>query len=182
MENELGVLRDIREDELQTILNWRNAPAVRRNMYTRHEISLEEHLAWWKNVGSREDQQYFIYEYKNTPFGVVAFTQISNKDKNASWAFYASPEAPRGTGSRMEYLALEYAFKALKLHKLHCEVLDFNQPVVNLHKKFGFSIEGVLRDQHLHEENYCDVIRLGILHSEWQKEREAIFLKLTSHN
>src|SRR5690606_38648738 len=109
---------------LQTILNWRNAPAVRRNMYTRHEISLEEHLAWWKNVGSREDQLYFIYEYKNTPFGVVAFTQISNRDKNASWAFYASPEAPRGTGSRMEYLALEYAFKSLKLHKLHCEVLD----------------------------------------------------------
>lgn len=181
MENVLGLLRDIKESELPVILNWRNAPSVRKNMYTRHEISLKEHLAWWEKVGNRSDQKYFLYEYKNISLGVVAFTQISEKDKNASWAFYASPEAPRGTGSRMEYLALEYAFKSLMLHKLHCEVLDFNQPVVNLHKKFGFTVEGVLRDQHYHEDNYCDVIRLGILGSEWQKEREEILHKLSSH-
>lgn len=41
----------------------------------------------------------------------------------------------------MEYLALEYAFKDMGLHKLFCEVLAFNAPVIKLHQKFGFKIE-----------------------------------------
>ena len=42
--SDLGGLRGIKEDELELMLSWRNAPKVRENMYTRHEISLSEHL------------------------------------------------------------------------------------------------------------------------------------------
>jgi len=177
---DLGLLRVIEDDELECILGWRNAPSVRQNMYTRHEISLEEHLAWWNNVRSRQDQRYFLYENNGQPLGVVSFTQVHAKNANASWAFYASPEAPRGTGSRMEFLALEHAFGNMMLYKLHCEVLAYNKPVVSLHKKFGFSVEGILRGQHRVDDAYVDVIRLGILHSEWEAMRNTIYCKLTS--
>jgi len=154
----LGCLRKIFDSELELMLSWRNAPSVRANMYTRHEITLEDHLVWWQAVQEREDQHYFIYESEaGLPSGIVAFTLIDRVHSNSSWAFYAAPDAERGTGSKMEFLALEYAFEKLKLHKLHCEVLAFNQTVIKLHQKFGFSIEGVFRDQHRINDGFEDI-------------------------
>jgi RimJ/RimL family protein N-acetyltransferase len=66
----------------------------------------------------------------------------------------------------------------LKLHKLSCEVLAFNEPVVGLHKKFGFQVEGVFRDHHKMNGDYVDIVRMGLLEREWHAIRdkfEAIF-------
>ena len=173
-----GVLRAIDATELELMREWRNAPAVRENMYTRHEISQQEHLSWWTNTQQRQDQQYFMYEFNGVPAGIVGFTQIDMASANATWAFYASPQAPKGTGSRMEYLALEYAFTALKLNKLCCEVLAFNEAVIKLHKKFAFVVEGVLREQHRVAATFVDVYRLGLLAREWADQRPRMAEKL----
>lgn len=177
--NTLGTLRLIKDDELELIRSWRNAPAVRANMYTRHEISSEEHLAWWSHTSQRQDQQYLMYEKDNKARGVVGFTSIDCINANCSWAFYAAPDAPKGTGSQMEFLALEHVFTDLKLHKLHCEVLAFNTPVIKLHQKFGFQIEGILRQHHLINSEYVDIYRLGMLEDEWVSKREEMMNKLT---
>ncbi len=67
----------------------------------------------------------------------------------------------------MEYDAINYAFETLKLHKLNCEVIAYNKAVINLHKKTGFVEEGLFRDFHFYKAKYFDVIRLGMLDSEW---------------
>ncbi len=38
------------EADLDLILPWRNAPAVRRNMYSHHEIAPDEHQAWFERM------------------------------------------------------------------------------------------------------------------------------------
>jgi len=174
----LGVLRAIHSSELELMLAWRNAPSVRANMYTRHVVGLDEHLAWWSSIQGRTDQRYFMYEFNASPLGIVAFKGIDTVNRNSEWAFYASPEAQKGTGTRMEFLALEYAFLELQLHKLCCEVLAFNGSVIRLHQKFGFKVEGILREQHLHDEHFVDVCRLGMLAAEWEEEREVMLAKL----
>lgn len=176
--SKIGNLRTICTEELELMLSWRNAPSVRMNMYTQHEISKEEHASWWERNQGRKDQKYFMYECKSNPFGVVAFNGIDDFSKNSAWAFYAAPDAPRGTGSRMEYLALEYAFKVLELHKLFCEVLEFNPAVIKLHEKFGFKIEGVFRKQYKVKDNFFDIYRMGIFASEWNEKRDAMLNKL----
>lgn len=177
-ESSIGRLRAIKLEELELMLSWRNAPSVRANMYTRHEISLPEHLAWWARIQGRSDQQYFMYELDALPLGIVAFNELDELNKNSSWAFYASTTAPKGTGSKMEYLALEYAFTKLGLHKLCCEVLAFNSVVIKLHEKFGFKVEGILREQHKLEDAFTDIFRLGILAKEWFAKREEMRLKV----
>lgn len=174
----LGILRTIEPTEVDLMLSWRNAPAVRSNMYTRHEIGIAEHLAWWERIQQRCDQRYFMYEHANTPIGIVSFNGIDKINRNSSWAFYASPEAPRGTGSRMEFLALDHAFHELQLHKLYCEVLAFNSSVIALHQKFGFQVEGILREQHLLDAEFVDVYRLGMLATEWQGNRDKMLARL----
>lgn len=178
---QLGILRNIADDELELMRAWRNEPAVRANMYTQHEISPQEHLTWWAKTKVRTDQKYFMYEMADTPIGIAAFNSIDADSENSAWAFYASPTAPKGTGSRMEFLMLDYAFNTLNLHKLYCEVLAFNTAVIKLHEKFGFKVEGIFRDQHKVNEIFVDTYRLGILAVEWQKNRQVMFDKLTSH-
>lgn len=164
-------LREIQAIELPLMLTWRNSPEVRANMYTRHEISIDEHLAWWAGIQGRGDVRYHMFESAGRPLGIVGFTRIDQTNGNASWAFYAAPNAPRGTGSQMEFLALEHAFGPMGLHKLYCEVLDFNQPVVRLHEKFGFRIEGTLREHHRLDASHVGIVQLGILAQEWQQMR-----------
>ena len=178
IESSIGRLRAIKSEELELILSWRNAPTERANMYTRHEISLSEHLSWWARIQGRADQQYFMYELDTLPLGIVAFNDLDELNKNSSWAFYASTNAPKGTGSKMEYLALEYAFTKLGLHKLCCEVLAFNSSVIKLHEKFGFKVEGILREQHKLENAFIDIFRLGMLATEWSAKREEMRLKV----
>ncbi|MFV0437380.1 MAG: UDP-4-amino-4,6-dideoxy-N-acetyl-beta-L-altrosamine N-acetyltransferase [Desulfopila sp.] len=177
---DFGILRDISPVELELMRAWRNSPDIRANMYTRHVISQQEHIEWWNKTAVREDQQYFMYEFNGKPTGIVSFNGIDKVNRNSRWAFYAAPTAEKGTGSRMEFLALNYAFDELKLHKLCCEVLEFNAAVVKLHQKFGFRIEGVLKEQHIVENKYVDIYCMGILASEWIGFRVSIENRLKS--
>lgn len=169
--HELGKLRELREADLSNVLDWRNAASVRANMYTQHVISAEEHARWWASVRSDATKRYFIFEFEGKATGVVGFTDIDMKSQNAFWAFYAAPSATKGTGRKMEYLALEYAFETMTLHKLCCEVLAFNTKVIELHKQHGFQIEGIFREQKSINGEFVDVYRLGIQKTEWQTMR-----------
>jgi UDP-4-amino-4,6-dideoxy-N-acetyl-beta-L-altrosamine N-acetyltransferase len=177
---QIGLLRTIAEDEIELMRVWRNAPSVRANMYTRHEISVDEHQNWWSRIRLQNDQCYLMYELAGKQHGIVAFTNINEANKNSSWAFYASPNAPKGTGSKMEFLALDYAFSLLSLHKLQCEVLAFNTKVITLHQKFGFKIEGVFREQHLVEDVFTDIYRLSLFASEWAVHRSQMDAKIAA--
>lgn len=172
-------LRPMTEEDLPMVRAWRNAPVVRQNMYTKHEISEAEHHAWFKRIQSDETSKWLIHEDINRcPDGVVYFTQLSSKNKSAFWGFYAADNAPRGVGTRMEFEAMEMAFFELDLHKLNCEVLITNSSVIKLHGKFGFKEEGVFRDFHLDGENYIDVVRLGIIDFEWLGKRAEVMSRL----
>ena len=170
---EFGRLRPAANHDVDVMLQWRNHPSVRKNMNSQHEITTEEHRKWWASVSDATDQVYLIYECNNISLGVVAFTKIDRFNRNCAWAFYGAPDAPWGTGSKMEYLALEYAFDTLKLKKLFCEVLSYNVNVLRLHNKFGFHNEGILRCHKLINEQFVDVYQLGILREEWE-ERSVI--------
>jgi len=168
----VGTLRPMADTDVVNVLEWRNAPKVRSNMYSQHEISIEEHRLWWERTKTSEKSLYLVYEREEIPLGVVAFTEIEDDHKTASWAFYASPTEPKGTGRRMEVLALELAFsEPLSLRKLSCEVLSTNTPVIKLHKSFGFKTEGVFIEHKRIGGELVDVHRLTIFQNDWRLSR-----------
>jgi UDP-4-amino-4,6-dideoxy-N-acetyl-beta-L-altrosamine N-acetyltransferase len=174
----LGILRPIATSELELMRSWRNAPSVRAHMYTRHEISAEEHHTWWERTQQKLDQQYFMHEFSGKAAGIVGFSSIDHINGNCSWAFYAAPDSAKGTGPRMEMLAVDYAFCDLKMHKLYCEVLSFNTAVIKLHQKFGFKVEGIFREHHRENNTFVDIYRLGILSVEWSVQRVEMVARL----
>jgi UDP-4-amino-4,6-dideoxy-N-acetyl-beta-L-altrosamine N-acetyltransferase len=176
-------LRPLAEKDLPLIRAWRNAPEVRGNMYSKHEITKAEHQAWFTRLRDDAQSRWFIHEDAvGQPDGVVYFTQLQPDQGNAFLGFYANTPAKPGVGMHIAFDSLEIAFNELNLHKLNCEVLMTNWRVINLYKKLGFKEEGIFRDCHFNGENYVDVTRLGILASEWMAIGVGIQLRLTKLN
>lgn len=154
------------------VRNLRNQPAVRSFMYSDHPISVSEHAAWLRSLEGNTRQSVFVVAIDSRACGVVALNAINATHRTADWAFYLdSALQGKGLGSQVEFWLLDHAFNTAVLEKLNCEVLATNQAVIRLHQKFGFSIEGVRRQNVIKNGERIDVVLLGITREEWLMQR-----------
>lgn len=167
-ESTLTNIRQMTEGDLEQVLSWRNHLDVRLNMYTKHEISLEEHAHWFASASQDPERHLLVFEIDTTPLGFISIHQTANGGI-ADWGFYAAPDAPKGTGRALGEAALRYAFESIRLHKLCGQALAFNERSIRLHLNLGFQREGVLRHQHFDGQKYHDVVCFGLLANEWHQ-------------
>ena len=66
-------------------------------------------------------------------------------------------------------LILDYAFKELNLNKVYAYVWENNKAMMNLNKKAGFEIEGLLRDDILSHGELRNRYIMGILRKDYLK-------------
>lgn len=162
-------------DDLALVRDWRNSDRVRPYMYTTHEITAQEHAAWWDRASRDERVRHYVFEVKDRPVGVVNIVDIDRVSGTASWGFYLGvDDAPPGCGSVMEYLALAEAFENLGIRKLNCEVLSFNERPLKLHARFGFEREGLRRAHKLHDGEFQDVVELALFADQWPQVAESL--------
>ncbi|WP_404418459.1 UDP-4-amino-4,6-dideoxy-N-acetyl-beta-L-altrosamine N-acetyltransferase [Marinospirillum sp.] len=164
-------IRTVVHDDLPLLLAWRNHPDVRRFMYSQHEISQEEHEAWFEKVSQDPNRHLLLYLEHQTPLGFCQFTTYQSR---AEWGFYLSPDAPPGTGKSLGKAALDFAFLQHQWHKVSGEALSYNQPSIRFHTKLGFTEEGCLREHAKIGESFYDVFCFGLLRSEWDSKREKL--------
>lgn len=176
-------IRLIEPNDKDRILQWRNSERVRCNMYSDHVISEDEHAAWYSRAIADTSASYFIFLHENRPIGFISFTNINHQHGRCSWAFYlGETDVPRGSGSAMEFFALDYAFLTLKIRKLCCEVFSFNAGVIRLHEKFGFSHEGKFIAQYAKSGKYEDIVCLAKFGATWPEEREKFKIRCFGKN
>ena len=161
VDKENGTLRPMLEGDLERILEWRNNKNIRRYMYNKNLIGIEEHKAWYLEKSKQEGQHLLIFELEGVPLGFVSFSV--REGHLADWGFYTSPEAPKGTGYKLGKIALNYAFEDLQMHKISGEVLDFNKKSIEFHLRMGFTQEGILREHFFDGVSYHSVIYFGLL-------------------
>ena len=152
--------------DLGRVLGWRNHPAVRLHMYTRHEITLDEHQRWFERNLLDPKKHLLIFEINHKPLGFVNFNETGNGGI-ADWGFYVAPDAPKGGGRQLGCAALNHAFTKLELHKVCGQALAYNERSIRFHQSLGFQQEGLLREQHFDGERYHDVICFGMLSHAW---------------
>lgn len=168
-------LRRLQMQDIARVREWRNLPDVARYMYTDHHISEGEHARWFGDALDRADRRYWIIELDGKPVGLANLVEISDRHRRASWAFYLADPAVRGrgVGSFTERFILRYAFEDLGLHKLCCEVLGSNEAVVAMHQKFGFVVDGTLRQHIWKEDHFEDVVTLSMTENEYRARSES---------
>jgi UDP-4-amino-4,6-dideoxy-N-acetyl-beta-L-altrosamine N-acetyltransferase len=177
----IRLIEDCTLEQQKEIRNIRNQISVRASMYSDHLISSEEHINWIKSVTTNEKNIVFVVlGYAEKVLGVVSLQNYEVKQKRSSWAFYLDEDVRGGLGAFIEFNFLDFSFIELGLEKLNCEVIESNEPVIKLHKKFYFLEEGLRRSEVIKNHNRVGVILLGLLKEEWLSNREAFLGKYSS--
>ncbi len=170
------------------ILDLRNQPEVRQNMYTTHEISTEEHLRWLGQIKRDATNRTFAIQFNDSDtspantgslIGCISLSKINLEHRRADWSFYVGQDQQgKAVGGAVEFKFLDFVFSQTQIEKLNCEVLDFNQKVIQLHQRFGFVEEGIRRN-HIHRGGQPhDAHLLGITKSEWVEQRKELTKRL----
>ena len=148
------MIRKMKENDVGMVLLWRNNPDIRKHMYTQHIIGKEEHNKWFKKMFNDPSINLLIFEKNHKPMG---FIQINSKIPSyTTWGFYLAPESPKGTGAQLGANALEYAFKNLKIDRIHGEVIKSNTQSIAFHKKLGFELDDKYDDVYIFRLNIFD--------------------------
>jgi UDP-4-amino-4,6-dideoxy-N-acetyl-beta-L-altrosamine N-acetyltransferase len=168
-------LRPIEERDLPLVLAWRNSDRIRRNMYTDHVISPDEHAAWFRRLRKESPPVFLVFEHAGVPAGAVNISGRDLKDNRCNWGFYiAREDAPKGCGMAMGYLGLEHIFESMNIRKLIGEAFAFNRASVAFHQKLGFVQEGYFVRQRLKNGTYEDVVSFALFREEWQARKDAL--------
>ena len=168
-------LRPMDEQDRGRVLSWRNQDRIRANMYSDHIIAPDEHDRWFDRALTDHTAVYRIFEHQGRPLGFASLTGIDRVNDRSSWAFYLGEvDAPRGSGAAMELLMLDEAFGPAGIRKLCCEVFAFNAGIVRLHERFGFVREGLLKDHHLKNGEWQDVVCMARFAEGWPGDRAVV--------
>lgn len=169
------------------VLEWRNHIDIRKNMYTDTTIAIKTHELWLKSLIDNQVTKVYIAYKDDNPIGIVSITNIKYLHQSSDWAFYLNPKflQSKGLGVLLEYHFLNFIFDNFNIEKLNCEVIETNQSVVNLHKKFSFKQEGIRRKNIIKDGRRVDVYLLGILKEEWYQIKnkfDKIIKRLENEN
>jgi UDP-4-amino-4,6-dideoxy-N-acetyl-beta-L-altrosamine N-acetyltransferase len=159
-------VRPMTSGDLAIVLEWRNHPDVRRNMFSQHSIGIDEHRRWFERRADDPLRRSLIYEAGGVALGFVSL-DVARHPHVADWGFYAAPHAPRGTGRALGRCALDHAFGPMALHKVCGQAIEANHRSIGFHLALGFRQEGLLREQHFDGERYQAVVCFGLLEHEW---------------
>lgn len=127
---------DLKLEEKEMILKWRNHPDIRKWMYNQDEIKFEEHLNFIDSLKLRKDKLYFLVKKEDDFIGVIDFTQLVNKE-SVHMGIYSNPNI-NGNGKILLNKIIDYSFNNLKVKRVFSEVFAENDKAYNLYKKFNF--------------------------------------------
>ena len=142
--------RPIKNSDLKKILNWRNNYKIRNEMLNNKLIKKKEHGLWFKNLKKDKSSDAFIFLFYNFDIGYGIINNIDKISKTCTWGMYIDPKyLNSGLGVLLEAYVIERIFKYHKLKKIWGEALATNYNILNIHKKFGFSTEGIFKKQNV---------------------------------
>ncbi len=174
-------LRPLVADDAAMVFEWRNRPDIARNMYQSEPIQWEDHKRWIGRIVTSKDHRYWVVEFSGKAAGLASIQMIEPTHRRCLLGLYIADEGARlrGVGAAAEFLLLERAFGELGLHKVYCEVIAFNETAVSMHKRFGFHVDGVLRDHVWRDDRFYNSIALSLLETEWPERRGELARVLT---
>ena len=174
-------LRAFTEKDREVIYQWRNSEPIRVNMFNDQFIPYEDHCKWFEDVLKNQIAYYRLFLFQNKPLGLVSFRDHNTQNQTCVWGFYiGEPNAPKGSGTMMGGLALDYAFYQLNIRKLIGVVLSFNKRSEMFHQKLGFYQEGLFKKELNRAGQLIDLKRFALFKEDWERQKEKLNLNFTA--
>lgn len=131
------LLRPMRKEDLELVLEWRNLPEIRIHMLNDRVITKQEHEIWFVEKSKNQDHKLMIAIKNKVRFGFVQI-KINREKKIGEWGFYRDPRFTGASGIDLAKLAINYAFCDLNLRELWGYVMKNNTRSIEFHTRNGF--------------------------------------------
>jgi UDP-4-amino-4,6-dideoxy-N-acetyl-beta-L-altrosamine N-acetyltransferase len=162
-------LREIRDDDLEHIVRWRNDPQILGMLFSHHPLSMQEQREWFAKLPGDSSRVSFIVEMRDgRAVGQGGFAKIDRHSRNAELGIVIGERElqGRGLGAEAVRLLMSYGFGELNLHRISLRVLGGNARALHVYRKLGFKDEGVLREAIYKNGAFRDIVLLGLLEKE----------------
>ncbi len=177
IENDNIFLRKMEYSDTDNIVKWRNSDFVREHFIYQALFTKESHENWIRTMveNGKVDQLIICLKDESIPEGIpVGSVYIRDIDRNhnkAEYGIFIGEESARGRGigSQTAKLMIRYCFEQLKLHRLFLRVFADNEQAIRSYEKAGFVKEAYLKDDVKINEEYRDIVLMGILNPEDKK-------------
>lgn len=163
-------LRDIKIEDTEKILQWRNNKNVKKNFCNQENLTAERHINWYnsKIMTGKVKQFIIIDKEENLEVGSIYLRDIDLINKKAEMGIFIGEDKKRGKGigTASIHLIVQYAFEQLKLHKVYLRVFSNNIPAIKSYTKVGFKQEGIAKDDILLPNGeYQDIMFMSIINN-----------------
>lgn len=152
--------------------SWQNDPEISGPaLGFRFPVQTESVIEWMeerRRNNGRSEVAFSIF-FQDKGVGACFLRNLDWINRTAALGLYVGDRGfqAKGVGYCVCVLLLDYAFKALGLRRVSLEVIASNAPAIRLYEKLGFVHEGIARAQVLMDGQPVDVIRFGLLSSEF---------------
>jgi UDP-4-amino-4,6-dideoxy-N-acetyl-beta-L-altrosamine N-acetyltransferase len=169
-------LKSVDEQDIELIRQWRNSDLINNVSFSNQHISAEMQKAWFEKISKDSNAMHWIIIADNNPVGYASVKNIDIKNSRCEFAsLYIGEPAMLGSGigAIAEYFLIEYVYNNLNVKKIFCEVLETNPKVIRLHKKFGFDVEGILKN-HYKKDRFISVYILALFKENWELKKPIL--------
>lgn len=163
------ILRELEAKDLEVILAIRNSDEIREYMFHSEIITLEQHKNWYEKYLNDESKLVLVGVNKDGVIvGILNINFLSVDKKIIDWGFYIKPNSPKGSGTQLLSFGLDKIFNEYQAERVFGQVISFNKKSINIHKKLGFKLEGILRQHYQRNNHFFDIYEFGLLKNEFK--------------
>jgi RimJ/RimL family protein N-acetyltransferase len=168
-------LRAIEPGDLEQLLAWRNRPTFRRYFREYRELSSVNQQQWFnaKVLGDPDTRMFSIVESASGKLlGACGLCYIDWINRTADFSIYIGHDHlyidavyAVDAGTQL----LKYGFEELAMHRIWCEIYDYDTAKTAFLPHLGFTLDGRHRQTHWAEGAWHDSLFFGILSHEFLK-------------
>ncbi len=131
-------------------------------------VSLEAEENWLRGKVAYNNQEINLMiclKETSQPIGMISVREIDwiSRRGHLAGIFIGEPELQnKGFGSEALFLMLKHCFQDLGLNRIFTHILADNQASLHVFEKYGFSVEGRLKQHAFKNGQFKDVLLVGL--------------------
>lgn len=144
----------MRENDIETVRQWRNNPVVSENYEFREYITPEMQQNWFQTVNNIHNL-YTLIQYKNEKIGVINLKNIDWDKKTCEGGIFIPDPAyhKSGLAAVISYITTEIIFRMFEWNVGYAHVLKENIPVQQFVKSLGYEL--IPGQENIHNQKYA---------------------------
>ncbi|WP_158210647.1 GNAT family N-acetyltransferase [Myroides phaeus] len=159
------------EQDIETRVDWINNPLINSTMFFEVPALVDKTLKWYQsNVDNINRIDFSFFNKKDECIAMGGFTGISKEHHHAEFYVMVNPILQgQGIGKKVSEWMYNYAFSVLGLNKIYLYTNDDNVAAYRIYEKYGFQLEGILRNHKWKNGKFQNRRFYGLLKSEWEE-------------